>query len=176
MKKPYKGRDYVSPYKLEVTKRTGKNKKNKNLADDEDEMLSSSSSSENVAQSRPKQPKHKLPKMAGLKQSKSNQVLTQEKFYSTARDKFHDFASRKFNSKPSQKKFDSFSNNSAEKHLNRLSPAAKLNTFDHISQKEASEFNPVDIIDKYPHTFVDNKKKITSKSNLLKSIPKKKEK
>jgi hypothetical protein len=34
MKKPYKGRDYVSPYKREVTKRAGKtnNQKLKHLA------------------------------------------------------------------------------------------------------------------------------------------------
>jgi hypothetical protein len=114
--------------------------------------------------------------MNGLKQSKSNQVLTQEKFYSTTRDQFQDFASRKFNSKPSQKKFDSFSNNSAEKHLNRPSAGVKLNTFDHVSQKETSEFNSDHMTDKHPHTFVDNKNKIKSKGNFLKSIPKKKEK
>jgi hypothetical protein len=114
--------------------------------------------------------------MNGIKQSKSNQVLTQEKFYSTTRDQFHDFASRKFNSKPSQKKFDSFSNNSAEKHLNRPSPGLKLNTFDHVSQKETSEFNSDHITDNYPHTFIDNKNKIKSKGNLLKSIQKKKDK
>lgn len=91
LKKPYKGRNYVSPYKVEVSKRTGKTKNDKSKDEDEDDFSSSCSSSEQEImkpKAKPKVQKHKLPKMTGLKSPKSNQILAQEKFYSTAREKF----------------------------------------------------------------------------------------
>ena len=181
LKKPYKGRNYVSPYKVDVSKRTGKTKNDKSKDENEDDFSSSCSSSEQETmkpKAKPKVPKHRLPKMTGLKSSKPNQVLAQEKFYSTAREKFQDLGSRKLNDKMSEKKFDSFSNNSAEKHFNRASAGFKLNTFDHITQdqKESSEFNGDSRIEAYPHSFNHQNKYLSQKGKHLKSMPKKKTK
>ena len=55
----------------------------------------------------------------------------------------------------SEKKFDSFSNNSVEKQFHRSSAGVKQNTFDQIIQgkKESSELNVDSRMETHPHSF-----------------------
>jgi hypothetical protein len=63
-----------------------------------------------------------------MKSPQNKQVLTQQKFYSTARDKFNEIGNRKLKK---DKKLNPHSHSATLNQFHRASDGVKLNTFDH---------------------------------------------